>query len=50
LKILADDFASHGYDLRRLIRVIAATEVFRMDSVANHEVGEDEEKEWAVSL
>ena len=27
LLLLADDFAAHGYDLRRLIRVIAATEV-----------------------
>jgi len=31
LGILADDFASHGHDLRRLIRSIAATEVFRLD-------------------
>jgi hypothetical protein len=47
LKLLADDFAAHRFDLRRLIRVIAATEVFRMDSVADHDVGEDEEKAWA---
>src|SRR5207253_772266 len=48
LKLLADDFASHGFDLRRLIRVIAATEVFRLDSVADHAMGEDDEKDWAV--
>jgi hypothetical protein len=48
LKLLADDFAAHGFDLRRLIRVIAATEVFRLDSVADHEVSEDVEKAWAV--
>lgn len=32
LTILADDFVAHGYDLHRLIRTIAATEVFRLDS------------------
>ena len=32
LKLLADDFRTHGYDLRRLIRLIAATEVFQLDS------------------
>ncbi len=34
---LADDFASHGYDLHRLIRIIAATEVFRLDSATAQE-------------
>src|SRR5581483_9959788 len=29
---LADDFAAHGYNLHRLIRDIAATEAFRLDS------------------
>jgi hypothetical protein len=48
LQLLADDFASHGFDLRRLIRVIASTEVFRLDSAAEQEVGETEEKVWAV--
>ncbi len=33
LDILADDFASHGYDLRRLIKLMAASEVFRLDSL-----------------
>lgn len=32
LEVLADDFAAHGHDLRRLIRVIAATETFARDS------------------
>ncbi len=32
LERLAGDFASHGHDLKRLIRVIARTEVFRLDS------------------
>jgi hypothetical protein len=48
LDLLADDFAAHGFDLRRLIRVIASTEVFRLDSAAEHDVGEMEEKAWAV--
>ena len=29
--ILANDFAAHDFDLRRLIRVIASTQVFRLD-------------------
>ncbi|HEY7312628.1 MAG TPA: DUF1549 domain-containing protein [Gemmataceae bacterium] len=48
LDLLADDFAAHGFDMRRLIRVIASTEVFRLDSAAEHDVGESEEKAWAV--
>lgn len=32
LDILATDFAEHGYDLRRLLRVIVATRVFQLDS------------------
>jgi hypothetical protein len=48
LALLADDFAAHGFDLRRLIRVIASTEVFRLDSASDHEVGDAEEKAWAV--
>ncbi len=46
LQILADDFADHGYDLRRLIRVMASTEVFRLDSAGAG--GEEEEKAWAI--
>lgn len=34
LKILADDFAAHGHDLKRLILLIASTEAFRLDSAA----------------
>ena len=34
LDLLARDFATHGHDLRRLIRIVAATEVFRRQSVA----------------
>lgn len=31
MESLADDFVEHGYDLRRLIRVIAATHVFQLE-------------------
>ena len=32
LDILGDDFESHGYNLRRMIQVIAASKPFRLDS------------------
>jgi hypothetical protein len=32
LDLVADDFVEHGYDLRRLLAVIASTGVFRRDS------------------
>jgi len=48
LQILADDFAANHFDLRHLIRVIASTEVFRLDSATERETGEAEEKLWAV--
>jgi hypothetical protein len=48
LQLLAEDFAAHDFDLRRLIQVIAATEVFQLDSAADHEITEAHEKAWAV--
>ena len=48
LSLLADDFANHDFDLRRLIRLIASTEVYRLDSAVDHDVGETEERSWAV--
>jgi hypothetical protein len=49
LEILADDFAEHGFDLRRLIRIIASTEVYRLDSAApGRELTEGDEDAWAV--
>jgi hypothetical protein len=42
---LATDFADHGFDLRRLVRVIASTEVFRRDSESDLDT---EEGSWAV--
>lgn len=48
LDALAEDFIAGGYDLHRLIRTLAATEVFRLDSATDHEAGEVHEKAWAV--
>jgi hypothetical protein len=48
LQILADDFASNGFDMRRLIRLIASTQAFRLDSAADRELTENDEKFWAV--
>jgi hypothetical protein len=48
LKILAEDFAAHGYDLRRLIRVIAGSDAFQRDSAAPHEITEAHERAWAA--
>jgi hypothetical protein len=48
LQVLADDFVAHGYDLRRLIRLIAATEVFQLDSAAPHELTEAHDSAWAA--
>ena len=48
LRLLADDFVSHGYDLKRLIRVIAATRVFQLDSGMEPEPTEEHEAAWAV--
>lgn len=48
MKALAKDFVDHGYDLRRLIRLIAATEVFRSSSEADFEITSDHEDAWAV--
>jgi hypothetical protein len=48
LQILADDLVAHHYDLRRLIRVIASTRVFRLDSASDYDVGVKEENAWAV--
>lgn len=57
LDLLADDFVHHGYDLRRLVRAITETRVFRLDSraqaVANGEQARgqttpQQEAAWAV--
>jgi hypothetical protein len=53
LDILATDFVQHGYDLRRLIRIIALTEVYRLDSrgdatLPGYEITPEHELAWAV--
>jgi len=48
LKLLADDFVAHQFDLRRLIRAIAATQAFQRDSAADHEITDAHENAWAA--
>lgn len=48
LDILAADFAAHNHDLRRLILLIAATEVFRLGSAADFEITDEHDGAWAV--
>jgi Protein of unknown function (DUF1549)/Protein of unknown function (DUF1553) len=50
LTLLADDFSTHGFSLRRLIRVIASTESFRLDSLDGDADGPTEAQEpaWAA--
>ncbi len=48
LRILANDFASHGHDLRRLVMLIASTEVFRLDSAAEFDITDEHEDALAV--
>ncbi len=48
LELLATDFIEHGFDLRRLVRVISSLRVFRMDSRTEFEVGKQHEQNWAV--
>jgi hypothetical protein len=49
LPILAEDFASNGFDFRRLIRSIALTEAFALDSANGDESGPSStlEAAWA---
>jgi hypothetical protein len=48
LEVLAEDFAEHGYDLGRLIRLIAATEVFQLDSTLETDITPIHQQTWAV--
>lgn len=48
LEALADDFIAHQFDLRRLIRVIVATEAYQRDSQADFAVTAEHERHWAV--
>jgi hypothetical protein len=48
LETLAEDFVASGYDLQRLIRLIAASDAFQRDSRADFEITEEHEDAWAV--
>jgi hypothetical protein len=48
LEELAKDFRTHGHDLRRLIRIIAATRAFRMSAGSGDDVSEDQEQVFAA--
>jgi hypothetical protein len=47
-QILADDFAANDFDLRRLIRLIASAQVYRLDSAADRDLTEEDERVWAA--
>jgi hypothetical protein len=48
MEVLVDDFVEHNFDLHRLIRIIAATHVFQLDSAAEFAVTSEHENEWTV--
>jgi len=48
LQVLADDFVAHEFDVRRLIRVIACCQVFRLESAGGPENNEVADKTWSV--
>ncbi len=47
-QLLADDFTAHHYDVRRLLRLIAASEPFTRDSRADFEITTEHEQAWAA--
>ena len=48
LQLLADDFTAQGHDLRRLIRLVAASEAFARDSRAPHDLTEAHDRAHAA--
>jgi hypothetical protein len=48
LDILARDFSVHNHDLKRLILLIASTDVFRLDSAAPFEITDEHDAALAV--
>ncbi len=48
LGLLADDFIEHHFDLRRLIRLIALSRPFQLDSAADFEITERHENAWSA--
>jgi hypothetical protein len=45
---LAEDFTAHRFDLRRLIRVVVALKVYRLDSASPEELTEAHDRYWAA--
>lgn len=48
MEILVDDFIEHEFDLQRLIRLIANTKAYRLESAADHEITAEHESALAV--
>ena len=51
MEILAEDLVTHDFDLRRLVRLIASSEVYQLDSRApdsNDEVSKKQGQHWAA--
>lgn len=48
LEVLVDDFVESGFDLHRLIRVIAHSQVFALESKSADTVTDLHEKHWAI--
>ncbi|MEW4452809.1 DUF1549 domain-containing protein [Bremerella sp. JC817] len=48
LEPLVDEFIASGFDLKELIRLIASTEAFQLDSRAEHEITPRHEQTWAA--
>ncbi|GAA4435488.1 DUF1549 domain-containing protein [Bremerella cremea] len=48
LEPLVDEFIASGFDLKELIRLIASTEAFQLDSRAEHEITSRHEQTWAA--
>ncbi|NOX99264.1 MAG: DUF1553 domain-containing protein, partial [Verrucomicrobia bacterium] len=51
MEILADELVAHHFDLQHMIRIIAATQVFQLDSRSNSPalpITEKHESNWAV--
>lgn len=48
LDFLADDFVQHGFNLRRLIALIACSDAFRVDSRSDFEITGEHEDHYAV--
>ncbi|MEZ6152304.1 MAG: DUF1553 domain-containing protein [Pirellulaceae bacterium] len=48
LDALADDWSKHGFQIARLVRMIAVCDAFQRDSRADFEVTEQHEQAWSV--